>query len=387
MLAYAGSFKFGTMKKNIYRKEKPFIFQMQPWIGKEEQQAVSSYLKSGGWLTEFKKTEELETMISQFTGAKYTCMVNNGTVSLFIALQALGIGKGDEVIVPNYTMIASANAVILAGAKPVLVDINNNNLCIDLKLAEKAITKKTKALMFVSINGRSQDMNEVISFCKKNKLYLIEDAAQSLGSRWKGKHLGTFGEIGSFSFSTPKIITTGQGGALVTNDSSLIKKIRQIKDFGRTKSGVDKYITLGYNFKFTDLQAVIGIEQMKKLPLRVKRKKEIYALYAKTLSSLQQIQFIATDLEDTSPWLIDILVEKKGGLIKYLLKNQIGSRTFYPPVHTQAPYKQWPEYNKTHFPISEEISSKGFTLPSSSFLTDKTILQVCETIKKFYSTI
>lgn len=364
-----------------------FIHQMHPWIGKEEQKAMSSYLKSGGWLTEFKKTEEMEFMISQFTGAKYTCMVSNGTVSLFIALQALGISKGDEVIVPNYTMIASANAVILAGAKPVLVDIDKKNLCIDLKIAEKSLTKKTKALMIVSINGRSTDMTEVVSFCNKNKLYLIEDAAQSLGSRWRGKHLGTFGEIGSFSFSSPKIITTGQGGALVTNNTSLMKKIRQIKDFGRIRNGVDEYETLGYNFKFTDIQAVIGIEQMKKLPTRVERKKEIYSLYKKALSSLQQIQFIATDLEDTSPWLIDILVEKRCGLIAYLLQNQIGSRVFYPPIHSQAPYKQWPEYNNTHFPISEEVSSKGLSLPSSSSLTDKTILQVCAVIKKFYSSI
>lgn len=362
-----------------------FIYQMQPWLGKEEQQAISSYLKSGGWLTEFEKTQQLEEMLVKFTGAKYACMVSNGTVSLFIALQALDIGQEDEVIVPNFTMIASANAVILSGAKPVLVDIDRENLCIDLKLAQKAITKKTKALMFVSINGRSPDMYEITSFCKKNKLYLIEDAAQSLGSKWKGKHLGTFGEIGSFSFSSPKVITTGQGGALITNSKDLIKKIRQIKDFGRIKSGVDEHITLGYNFKFTDLQAVIGIEQMKRLSMRVKRKKEIYNLYKETLSPLKQVQFIPTDLENTSPWLIDTLADKRDELIAYLLKNQIGSRKFYPPIHTQAPYKNWQKYKRRSFPISEEISSKGLWLPSYSFLTDKTILQVCKVIKKFYS--
>lgn len=358
---------------------------MQPWIGKEEQKAMSAYLKNGGWLTEFKKTEELEKMLSEYTGAKYVCMVNNGTVSLFIALQALGIGKDDEILVPNFTMIASANAVILSGAKPVLIDINKENLCIDLDLAQKAITKKTKVLMFVSINGRSTNMKDVISFCKKNKLYLIEDAAQSLGSNWKNKHLGTFGEIGSFSFSTPKIITTGQGGALVTNNKKLMQIIRQIKDFGRVKSGVDEFVTLGYNFKFTDLQAVIGIEQMKKLPMRVNRKKEIYNLYKKSLSHLSQIQFIPTDLNDTSPWLIDILAEKRDLLIAYLLKNQIGSRKFYPPIHTQTPYKDWTEYKNKRFPVSEEISQKGLSLPSASLLTDKQILKICRTIRQFYA--
>lgn len=358
---------------------------MQPWIGKEEQDAMATYLKNNGWLTEFKETEKMEEMLASYTGAKYACMVNNGTVSLFIALQALGIGEGDEVIVPNFTMIASANAVVLAGAKPVLVDVNYENLSIDLRIAQKALTTKTKALMYVSINGRSSNMEEVVSFCKKNNLYLVEDAAQSLGSKWNNKHFGTYGEIGSFSFSSPKIITTGQGGALVTNSEVLIKKIRQIKDFGRIKSGVDEHVILGYNFKFTDLQAVIGIEQMKKLPMRVNRKKEIYNLYVKVLSQLPQIQFIPTNLGDTSPWLIDVLAEKRDELIEFLLENQIGSRKFYPPLHTQAPYSSWSEYKNKHFPMSEKVSQKGLWLPSASSLTDKEILHVCEIIREFYS--
>ena len=359
---------------------------MEPSIGKEERLAMSNYLNSGGWLTEFKKTEELEEMITQYTEAKYACMVTNGTVSLFIALLALNIGQNDEVLVPDLTMIASSNAVIMSGAKPILVDINADDLSIDLSLAQKAITKKTKALMFVSLNGRSPNMDEVVTFCRKNKIYLIEDAAQSLGSKWRGKHLGTFGEIGSFSFSTPKIITTGQGGALITNSDTLIKKIKQIKDFGRSRSGVDDHITLGYNFKFTDLQSVIGIEQMKKLPARVKRKKEIYNLYFQELSSLPQIQFISTNLVNTSPWLIDILIEKREQLIIFLNTNQIGSRKFYPPIHSQAPYKQWKEYENKHFPVSEVISARGLTLPSSSLITDLDILYICKVIKKFYST-
>lgn len=364
---------------------KQFIHQMEPLIGKEEQQAVSAYLKSGGWLTEFKKTEEFEQMLAQFVGAKHTCVVSNGTVSLFVALQALGISPGDEVIVPNLTMIASANAVILAGAKPVLVDITKEDLCIDLDLTKKAITKKTKALMFVSFNGRSPNMDNILSFCKTNNLFLIEDAAQSLGATWNGKHLGTFGEVGSFSFSAPKIITTGQGGALVTNSSTLIKKIRQIKDFGRLNSGVDEHIALGYNFKFTDLQAVIGIEQMKKLPLRIERKKQIYSLYRECLSTLKQVQFIQTDLKQTPPWFIDVLVGKKEKLIEYLAKNQIGTRPFYPPIHTQAPYKNWKECRNSHFPVSSNVSSKGLWLPSSVSLTDEKILYICKVFKKFYS--
>ncbi len=360
------------------------INQMEPWVGKEEQEAVSDYLSSGAWLTEYKKTQEFERAISSYTGATYTCVVSNGTVSLFIALMASGVGKGDEVIVPDFTMIATANAVLLAGAKPILVDIDPNTLCLDLAKAKNALTKNTKAIMYVSLNGRSADMEEVALFCKKYNLCLIEDAAQALGSRWNGKHLGTFGAIGSFSFSSPKVITTGQGGALITDDSNLMDKIRKIKDFGRESGGIDRYVTLGYNFKFTDLQAVIGIEQMKKLEARVKRKKDMYSFYRKKLFNVREVVFIKTNLINTSPWFIDILAKNRDGLIKYLDSQGIGSRAFYPPIHTQAPYKDIADYEKTKFPVSEDISRKGLWLPSSTFLTDFDIIHICQGIKKFY---
>jgi perosamine synthetase len=177
------------------------INQMEPWIGIEEKRALISYLDGGGWLTEFKKTREFEQKIAEFVQSKYVSVVNNGTTSLIIALMAIGIENGDEVIVPDFTMIASSNAIVLVGAKPVLVDIDPNNLCLDLDKAEKAITSKTKAIMYVSINGRSHDMNKVLALAKKHNLNIVEDAAQSLGSTFNGKHLGTVGDIGSISFS------------------------------------------------------------------------------------------------------------------------------------------------------------------------------------------
>ena len=389
---------------------------MEPWIGEEEKRAVIEYLDSGGWLTEFKKTKEFELMIADYVGSKYVSVVNNGTVSLVIAIMALGIGRGDEVIVPDYTMIASANAVILAGAKPVLVDIDPANLCLDLDLVEEAITPKTKAIMLVTVNGRYPEMERFVEFTHDHVLFLIEDAAQSLGSRYKGKHLGTFGDVGSFSFSAPKVITTGQGGVLVTDDEELYKKMLRIKDFGRAQGGVDYHETMGYNFKFTDFQAVIGIEQMKKLDWRVKRKKEMYKLYRDLLEDVKKIEFIDTNLEDTSPWFIDILVEKpffktfKKSFIKntsqkksvtkeklYLISNKkgekerdklasfleekgIGTRPFYPAIHTQPPYS-WVEGD---FKNSKYISTRGLWLPSSSFLSDEDIERICKEIKNCF---
>jgi len=355
------------------------INQVEPWIGQEEKKAMSDYLESGGWLTEFEKTREFERLVADFVGSKHATAVNNGTVSLTIALMALGIKNGDEVIVPDYTQIASANSVILAGAKPILIDVNASNLCLDLALAEKAITPKTKAIMYVTLNGRCPDMNKVVSFAQKFKLHLIEDAAASLGSRYQGKYLGTFGIIGSFSFSPSKVITTGQGGVLVTNDNSLYEEITSIKDFGRFKSGVDSYRVMGFNFKYTDLQAVIGIEQMKKLQYRVERKKEMFALYQEELRDAPQVQFIETNLEDTSPWFIDILVPEPVALKDYLEKQGIGSRPFFPAIHSQPPYGLTGKY-----PNSDYVATHGLWLPSSSSLTDEDLRRVCSEIKAFY---
>jgi perosamine synthetase len=356
-----------------------FINQMEPWLGPEEKQAVAAYLDAGGWLTEFQRSREFERSLAEFTGSKHVSVVANGTVSLFIALKALGIGPGDEVIVPDYTMIASANSIVLAGAKPLFVDIELETLCLDLGLAETAITPATRAIMLVSLNGRAPDMNGAMALARRHGLFLIEDAAQSLGSRWQGQHLGTFGVVGSFSFSAPKIITTGQGGALLTDNPELFDRIQKIKDFGRREPGVDFHDTLGYNFKFTDLQAVIGLEQMKKLPWRVARKKEIFSLYQRELSEVPEVKFMRTNLDQTSPWFIDILVPDPDALKQALRGAEIGARRFYPAIHSQPAYG-WPG----HFPNSEHVARHGLWLPSSSFLSDEDVRRVCREICRFY---
>lgn len=360
-----------------------FIPQMEPWFDDNEARSLYDYVKSGGWVTEFRKTREFEAQIAEYTGARFCSVVSNGTISLTLALMACGICPGDEVIVPDYTMVATANAVKLAGAKVVFVDICSDDLCMDFNRMQDAVTPKTRAVMLVTINGRfPEEMDSFASFCRDSGLRLIEDAAQSLGSYKDGKHLGTFGDVGSFSFSAPKVISTGQGGALVTNDEELMAKIRLLRDFGRSAGGSDHYLTMGWNFKFTDLQAIIGLEQMKKLPWRVQRKKEIYALYKSCLEGTPGLSLIPTKLNDTSPWFIDILVNngKREGLIEYLHEKGIGSRTFYPALHTE------PVYNlPLSYPVAERISKQGLWLPSSSKLTDDQIRYICREIKYFFS--
>lgn len=358
-----------------------YIPQMEPWFDERERLAMNAYMLSGGWGTEFKKTREFEKMIADYTGAAFCSVVPNGTVSLTIALLACGVGVGDEVLVPDYTMVATPNAAELIGARAVFVDISREDLGMDFDQMRRAVTEKTKAVMLVSINGRySRDMERFARFCKDRHIWLIEDAAQSLGSRYQGKHLGRFGDIGSFSFSAPKVITTGQGGALITDNEELFERVRKIRDFGRESGGTDHYLCKGWNFKFTDFQAVIGIEQMKKLPWRVERKKEIGRLYERLLQPVKGIELIPTDYEQTSPWFIDILADRREELRAYLHENGIGSRVFYPPLHAEPAYQY-----QGSFPVTEEISAKGLWLPSSSKLSDSEIEYVCGKIRSFYA--
>jgi perosamine synthetase len=260
------------------------------------------------------------------------------------------------------------------------VDVDPVSFCLDLDLAEAAITHRTKAIMVVSLNGRAPDMERAVGIASRHGLAVLEDAAQALGAHWRGRHLGTFGAIGSFSFSAPKIITTGQGGALVTDDDELAKAIRGIRDFGRPRAGADLHERLGYNFKFTDLQAVIGVAQMKKLDFRVRRKKQIYSLYQDLLRSVEQVDFPPTDLHEVPPWFVDVLVPGPAELLQHLRARDIGSRRFYPPIHTQAPYRQ-----VGSFPRAERIAAHGLWLPSSSFLDDDTIACICGEIRAFYT--
>lgn len=358
-----------------------YINQMEPSFDEKEREALYQYMLDGGWVTEYKKTREFEKMIADYTGTDYCSVVCNGTISLSVALMACDIKPGDEVIVPDYTMVATPNAVELIGAKAVFVDVDINNLCMDFNAMKKACTEKTKAVILVSINGRyPENIEQFVSFCKGKNIYLIEDAAQALGSYHNGKHIGTFGDIGSFSFSAPKIITTGQGGALITNNDALFAKIKRIRDFGRDTGGSDHYLVKGWNFKFTDIQAVIGIEQMKKLPQRVKRKREMGKIYFELLSSIEQIQLIPTDFSQTTPWFFDMLCERREALIEFLKEKNIGTRVFYPALHSEPAYN----YSDLSFAVTENIAKRGLWLPSGINLTNDDIRYVCHQIQNFY---
>jgi len=342
------------------------IEQMQPWIGEEERWAMDAYLSSDGRLTEHTKTAEFENAIADYVGSKYCIVTTSGTTALYLALVACGIGCGDKVLVPAFTQTATAGAVELAGARPVLADVAAENLCLDL--ATIKIGVNIRAIMLVTLNGRSPDMAIAREIADRLHIPLIEDAAQSLGSRWNGQCLGTFGNVGCYSFSSPKVITTGQGGAIITDDPDIADRARHLKAFGTD----DRDQWFGVNFKFTDLQAVIGIEQMKKLAWRVTRKREMFLRYREQLADVPGVEFLHTDLTQTAPWFIDILVPDPDDLRAYLHTQGIGTRLFYQPL-------------RRGFANANYAAAHGLWLPSSSFLDDRQIEQVCDVIRGYYT--
>lgn len=359
-----------------------WIPQFEPWFDQAEALEVSNYLGSGGFLTEYRETEKLERALCDYTSSKHAIMSNSGTSALITMLYACEIGPGDEVIVPNYTMIATPNAVRAVGATPVLVDVELGTLTLDINRARDAITERTKAIFLVSANGRepSVGIEAFQQLCKEKEVLLLEDAAQALGSFYRnGRAVGTVGFAGMISFSVPKIITTGQGGCVLTSDDEIASKVRSIKDFGRDRGGVDIHPHFGLNFKFTDLQAAVGIAQMRKLEDRVIRKKKLYSRYRELLSDISEVSFFVQDVENTAPWFMDIGVPERKRVADYLAQRGIGSRPMYPPVSEQPIYAQTGD-----FPNSSWVGAHGLWLPSSSQLTDHEIDKVVSAIKDFF---
>ena len=358
------------------------IMQTRPVFDKSEAEACYNYMITGDpFLTEFRETTALETKLKEYIGVKHCNMTTSGTTAIITALLALGVKKDDEVLVPNYTMIATANAVRVLGAIPKLIDVNPETFTIDLASVKANLTEKTKVVIHVSLNNRSTQLKEIVDYCHEKNVYVLEDAAQSLGCRLDGKHYGTYGDIACFSLSTPKIISTGQGGFVITNNDDLATHVFRIKNFGRKSGGTEEYVEFGLNFKFTDLQAVVGLEQLKKLPDRVVRMREIYNKYENALGTNTNYKLLGNSgNKEWIQWFIDILVEDRDELMKFMKKHNIDTRVCYPSIHSTEFYAV-----EGNFPETDTISKKGVFLPTHFSLNDNEILYICSILKVFYA--
>ena len=364
------------------------INQFQPYIGNEEYEAIKPCFDDN-WITEGKKCKEFSDSLLDLMGAKHGVFAQNGTLALYLALRAIGIKPNDEVIVPNFTFIASANAVEMCGATPVFVDINDQDLQIDIKDCERVLTDKTKAIMPVHIFGMCADMDEVMAFAKKNCLKVVEDAAQGIKITWDNQHCGTFGDAGCFSFFADKTITTGEGGYVATNDEKVYENMLYLRNQGRLKRGSFIHPEIGYNFRITDIQAAIGLVQMGKLNEITDKKKRILNLYKDQLSSVDQIRIVepsSTSKSNHIPFRVVIMCdEKTDGLTNHFAKNQIETRSVFYPLHKQPCYSSKFSFSDEDFPNSIKAYEYGLCLPSYPALEDEKIKFICDMAKEYFN--
>ena len=355
----------------------------EPCLTGAEEQRLLSVLKSN-YLNDGDVTTEFENRVARMFGAAHAVATTSGTTAIFLALAAAGVGAGDEVIVPDVTFIATANAVRLTGAVPVLVDVDPRTLNIDPQSAERAVTSRTKAIVPVHVSGRAADMPAILDLAARRGLSVIEDAAEALLSRSGGRQLGTIGAAGCLSFSPNKTITTGQGGMVLTNSIEMADRLRALKDQGRPVRGTggnDLHPTLGFNFKLTNLQSAVGLAQLDALEPRVARLKEIYRLYREGLSSVPGVTLPGFDVDNgESPQWVDAVVDRRDELVAHLLAHNIHTRPFWFPIHTQAPYRSGDD----RFPNALRLMPRALWLPSALSLSDDDVRTVCRRIREFY---
>ncbi|OGM75823.1 hypothetical protein A2382_00680 [Candidatus Woesebacteria bacterium RIFOXYB1_FULL_38_16] len=362
------------------------IPQIDPFIGDEEYKAIKQCFVDK-WITEGPRTKLLEEKLLGLIGAKYGVFAPNGTLSLYLALKAVGIGDGDEVIVPDFTFIASATSVIMAGAKPVFVDVNKDNFQIDVSLLKKLLNKHTKAIMPVHMYGTMCDMESVCGFAKENGLLVIEDAAQAIGVKYKGKHAGNWGDVGSFSFFADKTITMGEGGFVTTNNSEVYDKLLYLRNQGRKERGTFIHPEIGYNFRITDFHSAIGLVQFGKLPEIIKRKKIILGWYKEKLKGIEEVtMFRPFTGYDWIPFRVGLLANQAHQLMGYMESKGIQTRSFFYPLHKQPAFKEVISHliKDSDFPNTCYAYDHGVCLPTYPTLTEDKVEYICSTIRSFY---
>ena len=363
------------------------IIQIQPWINYKENIELFKVIRST-FITEGNKTLEFEELTKKLTGSKHAVAYANGTVALYAALKTLNIGYGDEVIVPNLTFIATANAVIMAGAKPVFCDIDKDDLGISPDKIEKLISKKTKAIIPVHLYGYSCKIDKIIEIAKNHKIKVIEDAAQGVGVHFKDKHVGTFGEIGVLSYYGNKTITSAEGGMILTNIDDYKKSCYRLKNHGRDKKGEFKHDHIGFNFAFTDLQAAVGVSQMKKLKKIINKKRRIFERYKSSFDKINEIEiFEIKNQNNPVYWFSSIYTKHKIDLQSHLKKNKIQTRDFFYPLNLQPCFKGLGLNTDDDFSNSIEIYNNSLSLPSSYILKNKEQNLTISNVKDFFSTV
>ena len=315
---------------------------------------------------------------------EYGVFAPNGTLALALGLMALGIGPGDEVIVPDITFAASAFAVILVGATPVFADVTTSNFQVDVGECERELTGATKAIMPVHLYGMMADMHAVNAFANFFNLKVIEDAAQAVGVTYGGQHAGTFGDVGCFSFFADKTITMGEGGYVVCKSEEVYERLKLLRNLGRESRVTFIHSAVGYNLRITDIQAAIGLAQLDKLPEIIKRKRRILSWYDERLYNVKQVNLVEQEpMSDYIPFRVVLFCKDAFSLVKYLSEHGVSPRVSFHPLHLQPCFKQYVRHDK--FPRAMYCWEHGVWMPAFPELQEREVDYICDTIKNFYA--
>lgn len=362
---------------------KKMIPMAEPLLNGNELRYLKECVKSG-WISSIGKyVKRFEEAFAAYLDCRHAVAVHNGTVALHLALAAMGVGQGDEVIIPTLTFAATANAVLYTGAKPVLVDVEEDTWNINPDLVEKAISGKTKAIIPVHLYGHPCDMDRIVGIAQEYNVAIIEDAAEAMGAEYKGRKVGGTGTVGCFSFFANKIITTGEGGMCTCNDPFITEKMVKLKDHGMRKTKRYWHDEVGFNYRMTNLQAAVGVAQLERIDRFLAKKRENAQMYNFYLSEIDEL-ILPTEKKwaKSSYWMYSILVKKnsrvsRNKLMAYLGKKGIETRPVFYPLHRMPPYTV-----DGSFRNAEYISALGLSLPSAVTIKEEQVEYVSKMIKK-----
>ena len=376
------------MKKKSKLDKKKFFPVSIPYVSHNDIGNVNKALKDGWISSDGPNVKKFEEKFSKYVERKYSIAVSNGTAALEIAIKALGIKKDDEVIIPNFTIISNALAVIKQQAKPVLIDCNSDDWNIKIEDIEKKINKKTKAIIITHIYSFANDMDKILKIFKKKKILIIEDAAEVLGLKYKGKKCGSFGDISTFSFYANKQITTGEGGMISVNNQKLYRKCKELRNLCFGKVNRFNHDDIGWNYRMTNIQASLGLSQIKNINKIVKKKMEIGKKYYFNLLKNKNIKILPPKNSNSKNiyWVVGIVIRNKKFLAsevaKKLKKFGIMTRPFFWPMHEQDIFKKMKLFKKSKFPNSSYIGCYGLYLPSYYKLKNNEIDYISKIVNK-----
>lgn len=366
-----------------------FIPVNSPLLCGNEVKYLTECIETGWISSEGPFVERFEQEFAKKVGRRYGIAVSNGSVALDVAMAALGIGTGDEVVLPSFTIISCASAVFRAGAHPVLIDSNANSWNMNVEQIESKITPRTKAIMVVHIYGLPVDMDPVLELAQKYDLKIIEDAAEAHGLKYKNKCCGSFGEVSTFSFYSNKLVTTGEGGMVLSDDPDIAEKCRELRNLCFQPQRRFVHEEMGWNFRMSNLQAAIGVAQLEKFDDFIEKKRHIGKCYTDQLNQIDVIQLplAKTSYAENLYWVFGIVLSDKiaddnSELMRRLAAKNIGTRPFFWPMHRQPVFNQMGLFLKDRLPVAEYLSQKGFYLPSGLSITDDQVERVVQALKK-----